>query len=99
MTTKHTPGPWAVDDDGDVCISDLERLIAAVDRRNVTLRKDEAAANAALIAAAPDLLAACEALAEAQQRADAGEHVGFGLYVDAVDAARAAIAKAKGETK
>ena len=42
-----------------------------------------------------DLLAACEMLTEAQRRADAGERDGFGCYVDAVDMARAAIARTK----
>jgi hypothetical protein len=53
--------------------------------------------DAHLIAAAPDLLAACEMLAEAQRRAGAGED-GFGAYVDALDKARAALAKAKGQS-
>lgn len=61
MTTKHTPGPWVVDDDGDVCADDLERLVATVDWRHVSLRNGEAIANARLIAAAPDLLAALDA--------------------------------------
>jgi hypothetical protein len=54
-------------------------------------------ADARLIAAAPDLLEACETLLEAQRKADAGEYGGFGDYVDAVEMARAAIAKAKRE--
>ena len=53
--------------------------------------------DALLAAAAPDLLAACELLLKAQSCADAGEGDGFGYYVDAVQAAGIAIAKAKGK--
>ena len=48
-----------------------------------------------LIAAAPALLEACRMLLEADDRASEGQGA-FGLYVDAVDLARAAIAKAEG---
>ena len=59
--TKHTPGPWDFDDlrsDGgnleivggnDVCVADVDPDGS----------DDEVMANARLIAAAPDLLAAC----------------------------------------
>lgn len=83
MITNHTPGPWVVDDDGDVCTDDLERLVAAVDWRHVSLRNGEALANAHLIAAAPDLLHACEALLAGSSKA--------------VLFARIAIARAKNE--
>lgn len=95
--TTHTPGPWFCengdnrwtvwDDEGMACICDVHAGVEP---------DPSGATHARLIAAAPDLLAACEALMEAQRRADAGEHGGFGVYVDAIDAARAAIAKAKG---
>lgn len=99
MTTKHTPGPWFAeavygrwcvwDDAGIACICDVHAGVEP---------DPSGAEHAHLIAAAPDLLAACETMAEAQRRADAGERDGFGCYVDALDKARAAIAKAKGET-
>lgn len=91
MTSKYTPTPWVALKDGRVR-DDSGETIAAM--YGDVRAADE---NALLFAAAPDLLAACERLAEAQRRADAGEHGGFGLYVDAVDAARAAIGKARGE--
>lgn len=64
---SHTPGPWQNDSlkftGGWRCIVNLPggRSIDVADLRN---RKtdDEDASNACLIAAAPDLLAACKAL-------------------------------------
>ena len=97
MTTKHTPGEWVVDADGDVCTDDLERLVAAVDWRHVSLRDGEAEANARLIAAAPDLLAACERFLAAQRMAETDGRAGFGLYTEAIEAAEAAVKKARGE--
>jgi hypothetical protein len=97
MTTKHTPGPWAVSDVGEVVVCATGRTLCDV-YSSPTTGEEQADVDARLIAAAPDLLAACEMLAEAQRRADTGEREGFGCYVDAVDKARAAIAKAKGET-
>lgn len=91
MTAKHTPGEWAVDDDGDVCTDDLERLVATVDWRHVSLRDGEAAANARLIAAAPDLLAACEHVRDTIR-----EFLPTVMSED-LTAIEAAIAKAKGE--
>ena len=88
-TTKHTPGPWVVGNVGEV-------VAGGITLADVYGDEEQADADAYLIAAAPDLLEACEMLAEAQRRADAGERDGFGCYVDAVDMARAAIAKAKG---
>ena len=91
---KHTPGPWQVNsrDDHQVCDCDGERRgcspIAQIVRRfdDATTRR----ANARLIAAAPELLAALQALI------DRGlEHRLSGF--PEVDAARAAITKATGE--
>lgn len=62
MNAQHTPGPWEVwpnSQNGQLCIShhetqsNLQRAVCEVDRMD--------AANARLIAAAPDLLAALEA--------------------------------------
>ena len=61
MTTKHTPGPWRES------AFDYERGVIVAGEKGVHVAKVEqqgmghtAAANAALIAAAPDLLAALE---------------------------------------
>ena len=96
MTTKHTPGPWIItgsmissDDDTTVCL--------LTSYRNMTPKQ---AANAALIAAAPDLLAALtEAVKHAQPLpAPLGspltEHAD--VWPDWVIAARAAITRATG---
>jgi hypothetical protein len=56
MTTQHTPAPWTVSDNAIYGSSGLIKpLIAYLDDRFVD---EEAANNARLIAAAPDLLAA-----------------------------------------
>lgn len=97
--TAHTPGPW-IADDGDV---DLYGVFQEADGQAICylgvpsggpfrrLRPKKAAANAALLAAAPELLAACEeALAEARER---DEDLGYGCWPQVL----AAIAKARGE--
>ena len=57
---KHTPGPWEIEYDYAICMGDqvVSRAIAPD-----TATTEEANANSVLIAAAPDLLAACEAAA------------------------------------
>ena len=59
---KHTPGPWtAMLSSGD----ESWMVAAAMPIARITNYDDRAAANARLIAAAPDLLAALEAIVEA----------------------------------
>jgi hypothetical protein len=55
--SKHTPGPWVVYDDHphDVITNNCAFLVA---RCSTIVDSDETAANACLIAAAPELLAA-----------------------------------------
>lgn len=71
---------------------------------NVDIRTDKtvpvARANAALIAAAPDLLAACEALPDFDlERPDAADFTDHAAdFMRAMRLARAAIAKARGTT-
>lgn len=107
ITSKHTPGPWLYGDynelradrpNDDECI-----LIATVcdapfgldygNQRTRPHAAGEAQANARLIAAAPELLEALEAFMNAC-RVD-GVPLGWGLVEHN---ARAAIAKAKGES-
>jgi hypothetical protein len=63
--TKHTPGPWEIDEDTlDVIaltIGDLPAYIASqpADSAGRPLGEGEVMANLRLIAAAPELLAAC----------------------------------------
>lgn len=82
---KHTPGPWRV---GAVC-GDV--VFAVADSAGVAscARLANAEANARLIAAAPDLLAALCFLADA-----ADTEPGMAIYAAHLKAARAAIAKA-----
>ncbi len=89
--SKHTPGPWFCengdnrwtiwDDEGMACICDV----------HAGIEPDPSEANARLIAAAPDLLAACEALARSF------DAVTYAAWTPEMHAAVAAIAKAKGE--
>lgn len=94
-TTKHTPGPWRAFDASDmhephlgpVFVVGPERFHTVAEVRPGETDDDlpaQTPANARLIAAAPDLLAALEGVLRVADRAT----VEF-------DAARAAIAKAK----
>lgn len=105
----HTPGPWEVvnnppNEDGSTATSiyGSDQYVADVycgyaGSRNMP--NAEAAANARLIAAAPDLLVALEQLVSDYER---GIHVEFGgspwlkEKLEELDYARAAIAKATG---
>ena len=95
--TTHTPGPWKVAPEltgkGDVSHyifedeADPAELLASIHYVN------ESEANAALIASAPDLLAALRRLESAVTTSQSG------AYLDVVCAeARAAIARAEGRT-
>jgi hypothetical protein len=102
---KHTPGPWKVANDVDVQAgpSGCLAYVSVAGGRGRTL--GEAAANAKLCAAAPDLLAACEAMLlfhdaapwlpdrqAAWERLTGQEHATTRALCDFV---RAAIAKAR----
>ena len=92
MTTKHTPGPWAVVG-GSIMVEydggffDLAYVDGIFPNGYLTVA--ERNANANLIAAAPDLLAALELMAYGHRH----EH-----ECDCYKQVRDAIAKAKGET-
>lgn len=82
MTSKHTPGPWRIH--SDYIESDTGYEVCQV-KTNHPRNADTQAANARLIAAAPDLLKACQS---------AERH---GLLPEfTCDKLRAAIAKATG---
>lgn len=93
--SAHTPGPWELDhgDDGDnfTIRADGEFVTRLTKSRYTDDRRDpEAYANAALIAAAPDLLSSLrDVLAEID---GGGDH----FDMSAVSRARAAIARAEG---
>lgn len=97
--TNHTPGPWSLKMTGwrtnPFAIYSPRRpgAVACVPSRT-SVPLDEQDANGRLIAAAPDLLDALEAMTAAfdWQAPNANPAINA-----AVEAARAAIAKAKGE--
>jgi hypothetical protein len=86
---KHTPGPWSLDQSSQIsCVSAFDVNGEFIGIAYMTLPNHEA--NARLIAAAPDLLAALKQF-------EAFYPMGINLDLDdAFRAARAAIAKAEG---
>ena len=106
--TKHTPGPWAVIDagptndhkDSRIC-DDSGDILAVVRGRDVP--DSIHIANASLIAAAPDLLAACKSVGITPAALDRMlvatprmTAVHISLTVDQVRVIYAAIARAEG---
>jgi hypothetical protein len=91
MSTQHTPGPWKVREDyaGAMSVVSHDHFLARVGPPNT----EQAVANARLIAAAPDLLAALQA-AENQIIALSPK----GYIAPALGAIHAAIAKATSAT-
>ena len=96
--TKHTEGPWVIEPDhrvGSITITHesqgLRSHVAVLPKMTLCEEHGMIEANARLIAAAPDLLEALEALTE---EAFVNMSGGRGHLIDD---ARAAIAKAKGE--
>jgi hypothetical protein len=109
MTAKHTPGPWVrrnIASARDIYIAEANDggapSVAIVPTR-VSRLADEEDANARLIAAAPDLLAALRRIvasddAHATLHAPDDDDIARMVeYAAAFDNARAAIAKATGE--
>ena len=100
MSNKFTPGPWHVAQ-GSVFAgvgTEVEPCIAHMDREisNGT-SPTERDANATLIAASPELLAACEAaLAKFRLDGDDAEHLATSALRNQL---RIAITKAKGDSK
>src|SRR5215472_15289819 len=101
MSAKHTPGPWF--DSGeydrtlgytDTTIINEERELIAIVRVEST--REQLQANARLIAAAPELLAALKAIQHNAQVMNQAEPNRVWSAVD--DIARSAIAKAEGRS-
>ena len=100
--SKHTPGPWNIAGDGQTesscrIIDDENRFVLRLE--GMDYGRDEDQANARLIAAAPDLLAALHELAEIGEggvieRRETGKPTWSALEAVAT-IARAAIAKAE----
>lgn len=82
---QHTPGPWA----HSALAGDHEFAVyAEATGRDIALVRDFDEANARLIAAAPELLAACNRMLDASASTDASE------WAEAVEQMEAAIARA-----
>ena len=107
MTTKnkHTPAPWRTWESGPAhfVVAENEQIVAITSRFGskggedvtMTTRLSEAEANARLISAAPELLAALEATAsKLMEYRQTGYTTGWDKPLSD---ARAAIAKATGE--
>lgn len=94
MTTTHTPGPWTLGDENDPLVFSpvAGAYVAQVLAYDGGSLRSNYAADAALIAAAPDLLAALRTLVDYF-----GPHPDVDNGLDeALTAARAAIARATG---
>lgn len=87
----HTPGPWRHEKDFSVRATNNYE-IAHVSHMNYE-RGGTCEANARLIAAAPDML---EALKWAAEILESYKNQKCGIHIDAIEKARAAIAKATG---
>lgn len=106
-TTQHTPGPWEVD--GHEVFAAGDYFVARIERNQYTPHTDKRKAvtsanysmspqdkaNAALIAAAPCMLSALQLFV--RSREDGGVSMAD-LSAAAYDKARAAIARATGDT-
>ena len=99
--TKHTPGPWEVTDNtadgyGQLVVDSMHGAVAIcyTAERGIPGAPSECGANAHLIAAAPELLAALRAAEEWADYIDDDENR---VPIDMRLAMRAAIAKATGE--
>lgn len=106
MQTKHTPGPWAVCEDasGDTFVAammDSAQTICEFGCADNDSDQAQIEADARLVAAAPDLLEALEwATAEIDGRtryAPDCHYTALEQRENAIDKARAAIARARGQ--
>lgn len=103
-TNQHTPGPWTIADDNGIDIGIIARkqgkggqmvAMATVDE-DVPQDDDERLSNARLIAAAPDLLAACKIAEGAFGALASVNNLPSGWHMSVVVQLLAAIAKAEG---
>lgn len=87
---KHTPGPWTLGANPLMVMQRDSNYVIARAYERGTDAGDQSEANARLIAAAPDLLAVCDLLADTDSQPDRQ------LWLELRDRARAALAKANG---
>lgn len=86
--TQHTPGPWGICNNATPDRKPTEWVIGPMRGRNIVTTVQSNGHDARLIAAAPELLEACEASHNAKTQADLDR---------AVIMIEAAIAKARGQ--
>ena len=89
---KHTPGTWAVSKHGTPAYAPQFGVYAEGANDHVIVRGENAEADAALIAQAPDLL---EALRQAERALSGWPNWSSDAIADATRIARAAIRKAE----
>jgi len=94
--TKHTPGPWTVGE-GDRELLVLVDLGGCGDGLICSVARPRYGANARLIAAAPDMLAALEGLVCVLGECGLTWPSGTPIAEDSIQQAELAIAKATGE--
>jgi hypothetical protein len=96
--TKHTPGPWTQyrDSRGNVRIQGNVQggPVAFIEEMNNTGGTEQDHANARLIAAAPDLLAACQEIIDGMVDGKNSTNKNVTMY--AIQMVKSAIAKATG---
>lgn len=98
MKSKHTPGQWKVSDTSITNAEDTICIAVIETDGGYEAPAEERQANAALIAAAPELLAAVELLHAATVRVQAELTTAALVELCAAqDVASSAIAKAKGQ--
>ena len=103
MKTKHTPLPWHFQDEyiraDSENMDDSGNVVADVYCKPSTTHAEIMEANAAFIVRAcnshDELVAALESMMP--ERIGYGQSMSIDMYLNAVDKARAALAKAKGE--
>ena len=96
--SNHTPGPWiqAKHSPADVIVGGNTMIATARDGLN-GIDREQAVANARLIAAAPELLTALQALLDGAVRHEVRD--GYEAHYPEIAAARAVIAKATNSAK
>jgi len=98
-TFKGTPGPWVMDDYGNILHETETGAVGKLRVSGVRLQNrvtDEYAANTRLISASPDLLTALQRLVEVYDSEDGKQWTATSKKA-AISEARAAINKALGE--
>lgn len=101
MAAKHTPGPWEACEPGDYSDYGGDSIVVLGNDMRITVvqgSRQEDLANARLIAAAPELLAAAKNFDAYEKAVEAGDDIdAMCIYAATSRMMRAAIAKATGE--